>query len=223
MDGDRRRPIDSPVVGGEYAGALGPGFSINESYCMGVQSTCQGRPRHVWVEIQPLTLVVVVAGLVGLTYLATAFVRRGRRAEHYLAQFTEPAALLGPDGQTVPLPLEAFQVLVKVVESMRAGKAITVAPVDQLLTTQEAANFLGISRPTLVKLLEQGQIVYEQPAAGRHRRVRLMDVLEYQRRKRVERRAALDGLTEDAAAAGLYDGEPDYAAALRVARRRRAS
>lgn len=141
----------------------------------------------------------------------------------FLDTFTEPAALLGPDGQTVPLPLEAFQVLVKVVESMRAGKAITVAPVDQLLTTQEAANFLGISRPTLVKLLEQGQIVYEQPAAGRHRRVRLMDVLDYQRRKRVERRAALDELTEDAAAAGLYDEEPDYTDALKAARRRRAS
>jgi excisionase family DNA binding protein len=123
----------------------------------------------------------------------------------FLTQSTEPAALLGPDGQTVPLPLEAFQVLVKVVESMRAGKAITVAPVDQMLTTQEAANFLGISRPTLVKLLEQGRIVYEQPAAGRHRRVRLTNVLEYQRRKLVERRAALDELTEDAAAAGLYE------------------
>ncbi|MFV0452665.1 MAG: excisionase family DNA-binding protein, partial [Propioniciclava sp.] len=37
--------------------------------------------------------------------------------------------------------------------------------------TQEAADFLGISRPTLVKLLEQGEIAYERPAAGRHRRV----------------------------------------------------
>ena len=55
----------------------------------------------------------------------------------FLSHITEPAALLGPDGQTVPLPMEAFQVLVKVVELMRAGKAITVAPLDQRLTTQE--------------------------------------------------------------------------------------
>jgi len=102
----------------------------------------------------------------------------------FLAQVSEPAALLGPDGQTVPLPMEAYQVLVKVAESMRAGKAIMVAPLDQRLTTHEAANFLGISRPTLVKLLDQGEISYERPAAGRHRRVRLNDVLDYQRRKR---------------------------------------
>lgn len=140
----------------------------------------------------------------------------------FLAHVTEPAALLGPDGQTVPLPMEAYQVLVKVVESMRAGKAITVAPLDQRLTTQEAADFLGISRPTLVKLLEQGEISYERPAAGRHRRVRLDDVLDYQLRKRAERREALDELTAEAAAAGLYEDVPDYSAALRAARKRRA-
>jgi len=66
----------------------------------------------------------------------------------------------------------------------RSRKALTIAPLDQRLTTQEAANFLGISRPTLVKLLGQGEISYERPAAGRHRRVRLNDVLDYQRRKR---------------------------------------
>lgn len=141
----------------------------------------------------------------------------------FLAHVTEPAALLGPDGQTVPLPMEAYQVLVKVVDSMRAGKAITVAPLDQRLTTQEAADFLGISRPTLVKLLEQGEISYERPGAGRHRRVRLDDVLGYQFRKRAERRAALDELTAQAADAGLYDEIPDYSAALREARKRRAN
>jgi excisionase family DNA binding protein len=58
----------------------------------------------------------------------------------------------------------------RVVASMQAGKAITIAPLDQRLTTQEAANFLGISRPTLVKLLGQGEISYERPAAGRRGR-----------------------------------------------------
>jgi excisionase family DNA binding protein len=140
----------------------------------------------------------------------------------FLENVSEPAALLGPDGQTVPLPMEAYEVLVKVVASMRAGKAITIAPLDQRLTTQEAANFLGISRPTLVKLLEQGEISYERPAAGRHRRVRLNDVLDYQRRKRTERRTTLDGLTEQAAEAGLYDDVPDYSGALKGARKRHA-
>lgn len=139
----------------------------------------------------------------------------------FLSQVPAPAALLGPDGQTVPLPMEAFHILVKVVQSMGAGKAITVAPLDQQLTTQEAADFLGISRPTLVKLLEAGDIPYERPAAGRHRRVRLCDVLDYQRRHREERRATLDRLTADAAALGLYDETPNYSEALRTARKHR--
>lgn len=137
----------------------------------------------------------------------------------FLEGLTEPAALLGPDGQTVPLPLEAFKVLCDVVEAMRVGKAITVAPVDQMLTTQEAANFLGISRPTLVKLIEDGQIPHELTSGGRHRRVRLQDVVSYQGEKRTSRRQELAGLTTDAYAAGLYENsELDYQEALKRAR-----
>ncbi|MGB4272058.1 MAG: helix-turn-helix domain-containing protein [Propionicimonas sp.] len=139
----------------------------------------------------------------------------------FLEQVPAPAVLLGPDGQTVPLPLEAFRVLVEVAQAMREGKAITVAPIDQLLTTQEAANFLGISRPTLVKLLETGQIPFERPGVGRHRRVRLQDVIDYQERKRDERRQALDALTREAVDAGLYQAPVDYSQALQAARRRR--
>ncbi len=139
----------------------------------------------------------------------------------FLDQMTAPAALVGPDGQTVPLPLEAFRVLRQVAQAMRVGKAITVAPIDQLLTTQEAAAFLGISRPTVIKLLEAGEIDFERPGAGRHRRVRLDDVLDYQQRKRAERRSDLDELTREAAEAGLYETETDYAEALQRARTRK--
>ena len=78
----------------------------------------------------------------------------GRFLEHH----TEPALLLGPDGEQVPLPEEVYRVMVEVVEAMREGKVITLIPRTQRLTTQEAADFLGISRPTLVKLLEDGKI-----------------------------------------------------------------
>lgn len=138
----------------------------------------------------------------------------------FLQGLTQPAALLGPDGQTVPLPLEAFKVLRDVVEAMRLGKAITVAPIDQMLTTQEAANFLGISRPTLVKLLEGGQIPHELTSGGRHRRVRLQDVVAYQDAMRIRRRRALEDLTAEASEAGLYEhSSEDYRAALEEARR----
>jgi excisionase family DNA binding protein len=134
---------------------------------------------------------------------------------------TEPGLLLGPDGEQVPLPAEVYRVLRQVVEVMRQGKATLVAPQGLLLTTQEAADFLGVSRPTLVKLLEDGAIPFEKP--NRHRRVRLQDLIDFQQRRRAERRVALNQLTEEADELGLYEGTPaDYATALRTARRRRA-
>ena len=140
----------------------------------------------------------------------------------FLESHTEPALLLGPDGEQAPLPEEVYRVLVKVVEAMREGKSITVVPRTQRLTTQEAADFLGISRPTLVKLLEEGKIPYDQP--GRHRRILFSDLLSYLERQREDRRAALDRMTEDASEAGLYGGRAeDYAAALKKARKRGAS
>jgi excisionase family DNA binding protein len=137
----------------------------------------------------------------------------------FLELHTEPGLLLGPDGEQAPLPEEVYQILVQVVEALREGKVITIVPRTQRLTTQEAADFLGISRPTLVKLLEEGQIPYEQP--GRHRRILFSDLLTYLERRGEGRRAALDRMTEEASDAGLYDGRPeDYAAALKKARKR---
>lgn len=135
----------------------------------------------------------------------------------FLKQHSEPAGLVGPDGEQVPLPLEVYEVLVQVVAAMKAGKAIAVAPLEQRLTTQQAADLLGISRPTLVKLLDEHEIPYEQP--GRHRRVRLSDVLAYRDRRRQERRTRLDDMTRQAVEDGLYDTPSEtYTQALRKAR-----
>ena len=137
----------------------------------------------------------------------------------FMEQHTEPGLLLGPDGEQVPLPAEVYGVLINVVQAMREGKAISVLPQTQRLTTQEAADFLGISRPTFVKLLERGEIPFEQP--GRHRRVFLSDLLAYQRKRQTDRRATLNRMTEEASEAGIYEGSPgDYAAALKAERKR---
>lgn len=139
----------------------------------------------------------------------------------FVKNHTEPGLLLGPDGEQVPLPAEVYRALRQVVEVLRQGKATLVAPQGLLLTTQEAANFLGVSRPTLVKLLEAGGIPFERP--NRHRRVRLQDLVDFQQRRRDERRAALNQLTEEAVELGLYEGTPaDYDAALKSVRHRRA-
>ena len=100
-------------------------------------------------------------------------------------------------------------------------RAIPRPALSQRLTTQEAADFLGVSRPATVKLLEDGKIPYEQP--GRHRRIAFTDLLAFAERRHEGRRATLDQMTEDASEAGIYGGTPeDYAAALKKARRRAA-
>jgi excisionase family DNA binding protein len=124
-------------------------------------------------------------------------------------------------GESVALPPEVRQLLADVVRTMRRGQAITLAPLGQQLTTQEAADLLGISRPTLIKLLEQGQIPYETP--GRHRRLRLVDVLAFQELRRSEQREALRELANEAQELGLYDAPPErFEAALAEGRRKRA-
>lgn len=116
---------------------------------------------------------------------------------------SERPALVGPHNEEIPLPEVAFDVLVQVFEAMKQGLAIHVAPLNAQLTTQEAADYLGISRPTLVKLLESGKMAFTKP--GRHRYVRLDDVIHYAESVHTQRADALDLLARDAEESGLYD------------------
>lgn len=116
------------------------------------------------------------------------------------------AALVAPDGTLVRLPPAVYEVIAQVISALRAGRAVTVAPLAQRLTTQEAADLLGVSRPTLVKLLEDGKIPFEQP--GRHRRIRLDDLIAYRDKRRVERAESLDELVRVTEELGLYEDEP---------------
>ena len=114
----------------------------------------------------------------------------------------ERATLIGPDGTRLQLPGEVFEVLREVVVALSQGLAITVAPHQTVLSTSEAAQLLGVSRPTLVRLLESGEIPFDKPS--RHCRVRLADLLAYQERSR-RGRATLDQMVADAEEAGLYE------------------
>lgn len=146
------------------------------------------------------------------------------RAMLDLAQFLEhhatPAVLVGPDGEQVPLPMEAYEVLREVVAAMQHGESVSVEPIDRQLTTQQAATLLGVSRSTLVRLLDENELPFDRLGDSRHRRLRLHDVLAYRERKRADRRARLDELTRQADEDGLYDVDTDsYRAALAAARK----
>ncbi|MDR0837722.1 MAG: helix-turn-helix domain-containing protein [Propionibacteriaceae bacterium] len=80
------------------------------------------------------------------------------------------------------LPAEVARALKLVVETLDSKMGVSIAVVAARLTTSEAAQVLGISRPTLVRLLDEGVIPYERPR--KHRLVRLADVLTYQRNNR---------------------------------------
>lgn len=112
-----------------------------------------------------------------------------RELEVFLAQNSSKAALVDPQGKARPIPDEIFRILDQVTNALAAGQGITIVPQGMTMTTQQAADFLGISRPTLVRLLEAGDIAFDKP--GRHRRVRLDDLVAYQADFRAERRAAL--------------------------------
>ena len=121
------------------------------------------------------------------------------------------------DGDGAVLPDELRTVLTTAVSQLRRGQAVTLAPLATRLTTQQAAEVLGVSRPTLIKMLEGGKIPYETP--NRHRRIRLVDLLAYRETRRGERRDALGELARDAQELGLYDEPPeDHEAALKGAR-----
>ncbi len=117
------------------------------------------------------------------------------------------AMLVGPDGVQHIIPSELFEVLEVAARHLALGDGVTIMPNAAKLTTQEVADFLGMSRPTLVKLLEAGEMPFE--TVGRHRRVTLRDVVAYQERARSERRATLAELARDGIAETQPTGVPN--------------
>ena len=113
------------------------------------------------------------------------------------------ASIKVPGREPMPLTAELADVLVKVADQLSRGKAVFVAPCDTRLTTQEAADMLGMSRPTFVKLLEGGHIPFEK--VGRHRRVQLKDVEEYARARHEDFLRGMDDLACDTNPYGTVD------------------
>jgi excisionase family DNA binding protein len=113
------------------------------------------------------------------------------------------ARLVGPDGELLDLPEPIHTALRQIIPYLLRGDAVSLVPVQQQLTTQQAADFLNMSRPYLVKLLREGVIPYTM--VGSHRRVYFRDLLAYKRNRDAERRKAIDEMTALAEELGVYD------------------
>jgi excisionase family DNA binding protein len=96
----------------------------------------------------------------------------------------------------VPLPAMAVGIIVTVLKQMAARQPFSIIPHQAELTTQQAADYLNVSRPFLVKLLDEGKIDHRK--VGRHRRVKFGDLVAYEKKTREEQLQALAEMAEEA-------------------------
>lgn len=101
----------------------------------------------------------------------------------------------------VSVPQEAFELFVRLLGEMANGNAVTIVPVHAELTTQQTAELLNVSRPHLVKLLEDGRIPFRM--VGTRRRVRFEDLVRFKQQDDADREKVLDELTAEAQRLGL--------------------
>lgn len=119
----------------------------------------------------------------------TRHLREPERVRIQISDDDEPAELL-------PLPQMAVQLLKDILVQLAAGNAVTLIPTHAEMTTQQAADFLNVSRPYLVGVLERGEIPFHK--VGTHRRVCFRDLLAYRRQSEEDRKRALEELAAQA-------------------------
>lgn len=114
----------------------------------------------------------------------------------------------------VELTEQLHAILKQVVQALSHGQSISILTRDQEISTQQAAEILGLSRPTVVRLIDEGELSAHVPGAVR-RKLRLADVLAYREELRTRRNQFI---TESSAE---YDDDADEVAALLAESRRK--
>ncbi len=102
----------------------------------------------------------------------------------------------------IDLPLPVVRLLMGALKEMAAGNAVALRPVPAELTTQQAAEFLRMSRPSLIKMLDEGKLPHRK--VGAHRRVRYEDALHYVKNERARRAKVMEELVAETERLGLY-------------------
>jgi excisionase family DNA binding protein len=131
--------------------------------------------------------------------------------EHQLREFarvleSHQAALIGPGEDRISLPEPIYRVLVRALRFLERGEGVMIVPSTQEMTTQSAADMLGVSRQYVVQLLEEGKIPFHK--VGTHRRVAMRDVLDFRRKRDAARKRMLGEIAREAVEDGVYDVVP---------------
>lgn len=105
------------------------------------------------------------------------------------------------DGAELPLPTGVVELLKHILTETADGNAVTLIPLHAELTTRQAADYLNVSRPHVVKLIEEGRIPHHK--VGTHRRIRFVDVAAFKAAQEARRRDALDALSAEAQELGM--------------------
>lgn len=122
----------------------------------------------------------------------------GQRLAGYVQQ-KRPLTLRVTDAEQdkpIELPVGAVALLMDILEAMAAGRGVSIIPENAELTTVQASEILNVSRPFLIKLLEEGAIAHRK--VGKHRRVRAEDVMAYKATVDQAREKILDQLAHEA-------------------------
>ena len=125
------------------------------------------------------------------------------KALYQLVSTQEDIALSAPNQQPIPMPGSLVLVLRQILGFMSQGKEVAVTPILRELTTQGAADLLGVSRPFLIELLNKQEIPFH--LVGTHRRIYLQDLLRYRDHRDKQRKEILNRMAREAVENGDYD------------------
>jgi excisionase family DNA binding protein len=105
--------------------------------------------------------------------------------------------------EKIRIPISALKLLAKILKEISRGNPISIVPIATEITTQAAAEFLGCSRPHLVRLLEEGKIPFTK--VGKHRRIKYEDIIKFKQEMRLKQRKKIQELMQLDEESGLYD------------------
>jgi excisionase family DNA binding protein len=125
------------------------------------------------------------------------------KALYQLLSTQEDIALSAPNQQPIPIPGSLVLVLRQILGFMGQGKEVAVTPILRELTTQGAADLLGVSRPFVIELLNKQEIPFH--LVGTHRRIHLQDLLRYRDHRDRQRKEILNRMAREAVENGDYD------------------